>query len=144
MQNILGADLFLFYYERDFMMSVSDDKLTDTIDAFNTTSRYLDAILNINKIYFDNMASQIYPRDRQLDRANTSDTEASFLDLHLSISNDIVSTKFLIDMFLVLHLNEPIFFNSSGIMNFSKFYVRLKLLRQGLSEPDFYGRLISV
>ena len=39
------------------------------------------------------MVSQIYPSEVQLNKANTSDTEASFLDLHLSISNDIVSTK---------------------------------------------------
>ena len=43
------ADLFLFCYERDFMMSLSDDKQADVIDAFNTTSRYLDDILNILK-----------------------------------------------------------------------------------------------
>ena len=66
-------------------MSLSDDKQADVIDAFNTTSRYLDDILNINNVYFDNMVSQIYPY--------TSDTEAAFLNLHLSISNDIVSTK---------------------------------------------------
>ena len=39
------------------------------------------------------MASQIYPSEHQLIKANTSDTEATFLDFHLSISNDIVSTK---------------------------------------------------
>ena len=38
----LVADLFLFCYERDFMMSLSDDRQADIIDAFNTTSRYLD------------------------------------------------------------------------------------------------------
>ena len=42
-------------------MSLSDDKKADVIDAFNTTSRYLDDILNINNVYFDNMVSQIYP-----------------------------------------------------------------------------------
>ena len=63
------------------------------IDAFNTTSRYLDDILNINNVYFDNMVSQIYPSELQLNKANTSDSEAAFSDLHLSISNDIVSTK---------------------------------------------------
>ena len=90
----LVADLFLFCYERDFMMSLSDDKQADIIDAFNTTSRYLDHnILNINNVYFDNMVSQIYPAELQLNKANISDTEASFLDLHLSITNDIVSTK---------------------------------------------------
>ena len=39
------------------------------------------------------MVSQIYPSELQLNKANTSDTETTFLDLHLSISNDIVSTK---------------------------------------------------
>ena len=75
------------------MMSLSDDKQADVIDAFNTTFRYLDDILNINNVYFDNMVSQIYPSELQLNKANASDTEAAFLDLHLSISNDIVSTK---------------------------------------------------
>ena len=89
----LVADLFLFCYERDFMMSLSYDKQADVTDAFNTTSRYLDDILNINNVYFDNMVSQIYASELQLNKANTSDTKATFLDLHLSISYDIVSTK---------------------------------------------------
>ena len=46
----LVADLFLLCYESDFMMSLSDDKQADVIDAFNTTSRYLDDILNINNV----------------------------------------------------------------------------------------------
>ena len=53
----------------------------------------MDGILNINNVHFDNMVSQIYPSELQLYKANTSDTEAAFLDLHLSISDDIVSTK---------------------------------------------------
>ena len=51
----LIADLFPFCYERDFMMSLSDDKQADVIDAFKNTSRYVDDILNINNVYFDNM-----------------------------------------------------------------------------------------
>ena len=46
----LVANLFLFCYERDFLMSLSDDKQADIIDAFNTTLRYLDDILNINNV----------------------------------------------------------------------------------------------
>ena len=53
----------------------------------------LDDILNMNNVYFDSMVSQIYPSELQLIKANTYDTDAAFLDLHLSISNDIVSTK---------------------------------------------------
>ena len=89
----LVVDLFMFCYEKDFMMSLSDDKQADVINSFNTTSRYLDDILNINNVYFDNMVSQIYHSELQLNKANTSDTEPAFLDLHLSISKDIVSTK---------------------------------------------------
>ena len=60
------------------MMSLSDDKQANVIDAFNTTSSYLDDILNFNNVYFDNMVSQIYPSELQLSKANTSDTEAAF------------------------------------------------------------------
>ena len=80
------------------MMSLSDDKQADVIDALNTTSRYLDDILNINNVYFDNMISQIYPSELHLIKANTFDTEAAFLDLHLSISNDLFQPKFMINM----------------------------------------------
>ena len=198
----LVADLFLFCYERDFMMSLSDDKQADVIDAFNTTSRYLDDILNINNVYFDNMVSQIYPSELQLNKANASDTKAAFLDLHLSISNDIVSTKiydkrddfdFEIVNFPFLDGDVPhstsygvyisqlirfarassyvVDFNTRNKLltqkllkqgyryhklrkTFSKFYRRYydliskfqvglkSLLRQGLSEPDFYGDLV--
>ena len=41
------------------MMSFSDDKQAGIFDAFDTTSRYLDDILNINNVYFDNMVSHI-------------------------------------------------------------------------------------
>ena len=53
-------------YETDFMWSLSDDKQADIIDAFNTSSRYLDDILNINNVYFDNMVGQIYISELQL------------------------------------------------------------------------------
>ena len=75
------------------MMSLSDDKQADIIDGFNTISRYLEDILNIDNIYFDSMVSQIYPSELQLNKASTSDTEAAFFYLHLSISYGIVSTQ---------------------------------------------------
>ena len=53
----LVADLFLFCNVRDFIISLSDDKHADFIHAFNTTSRYLDIILNIINVYFDNMVT---------------------------------------------------------------------------------------
>ena len=80
----------------------------------------MDDILNINNVYFDNMVSQIYPSELQLNKT-------ALLDLHLSISTDIVSTKiydkrddfdfeivnfpFLDVMFLALHPMESIYLN---------------------------------
>ena len=63
------------------------------IRTLNSTSRYLDDVLNIDKTYFDGTVDQIYPSELQLNKANSSDTEASFLDLHLTISDGFVSSK---------------------------------------------------
>ena len=89
----LVADLFLFCYQRDSMPSLSDDNQFEVIEAFNSTSRYLDDLLNIDNNFFDSMVNHIYPSELQLNKANVSDTEASFMDLHLSISDDFVKTK---------------------------------------------------
>ena len=123
----LVADLFLFCYERDFMTSLSDDNQADIIWAFNSTFLYLDDLLNIDNPYFEGMVSQIYPTKLQLNKANTSDTEVPFLDLHLSISNgfvfskiydkrddydfDIVNSLFWMAMFHVVTLIECIILN---------------------------------
>ena len=93
----LVANLFLFCYERDFMTSLSADNQADIIEAFNSTSRYLDNLLNIDNLYFERMVNLIQSHVLQLNKNNTSDTEAPFLDFHLSISNgfDIVNFPFL-------------------------------------------------
>ena len=89
----LVVDLFLFCNERDFMLSLSEDNQYDVIEAFNSTSRYLADLLNIDNNFFDSMVNRIYPSQLQLNKANVSDAEASFLDLHLSISDGFVKTK---------------------------------------------------
>ena len=74
------ADLFLFCYDRHYMLSLSDDYQSDVIEAFNSSFRYLDDLLNIDNNFFDSMFNHIYPSELQLNKANVSDTEASFLD----------------------------------------------------------------
>ena len=75
------------------MLSLSPDNQSDVIEAFNFTSRYLDDLLNIDNNFFDSVVNRIYPSVLQSNKANVSDTEASFLDLHLSISDGFVKTK---------------------------------------------------
>ena len=89
----LVTDLFLFCYERDFMLSLSDNNQTDIIEAFNSASRYLDDLLNIDNHNFEQMVGPMYPTELQLNKANYSDTEAPFLDLTLSITNGMVSSN---------------------------------------------------
>ena len=88
----LVADSFLFCYGGDFMTSLSNVKQAEIIEAFKSTCRYLDDLLNIDNPCFEGMVNRIYPPELQLGRANTADTEAPFLDLHLSISNRFVSS----------------------------------------------------
>ena len=53
----------------------SDNQQTDIIEAFNSTSRYLDDLLNIDNPYFEQMVGQIFPTERQLNKANSSDSD---------------------------------------------------------------------
>ena len=78
---------------RETSCCLSDNYKTDIIDAFSSISRYLDDLLHIDNPYFEQMVGQIYPTELQLNKANSSDTEAPFLNLNLSITNGIVSSK---------------------------------------------------
>ena len=82
----LVADLFLFCYERDFMLSLSEDNQSGVIEAFNSTS-----LIAWSTVKF-------IPSELKLNKA-------SFLDLHLSISDGFVKIKFMInEMILILIL----------------------------------------
>ena len=74
-------------------MSLSEKKQSENIEAFSSMSRYLDGLLNIDNKYFDGLISQIYPSELQLNKANSSETKALFLDLHLSILDGVISCK---------------------------------------------------
>ena len=85
-----------------FMLSLSDDNQFNVIEAFNSTSRYMDDLLNIANNFYDSMVCRIHPSELKLNKANVSDTEASFLSLHLYISDGFVNTKMIKDMILIL------------------------------------------
>ena len=66
----LVADLLKYCYESDFMDSLIQDNQADVIEAFNSTSRYFDDLLNNDNPYFEGMVNQIYPPELQLNKAN--------------------------------------------------------------------------
>ena len=154
----LVAGLFRFCYERDFMKSLSRENQAVIIEAFNSISKYLDDLLNIDNIYFDQMVDRIYPTELQLNRT-------FFLDLNLCISNGTVSTKiydkrddFDFDIFNFLFLDGDVPRRTSyGVYisqlirfarassNLSDFNCRIKahtvkLLRQGYRFLNFVRR----
>ena len=89
----LIADLFLYCYERDFMSDLQKLKRFDLIDMFNDTSRYLDDIFTIDNPEFEKHISDINPAELQLNKANTSDKETSFLDLNIKVIGSDVYDK---------------------------------------------------
>ena len=60
----LVSDLFLLCYERDFMKFLSRENQADMIEALNSTSRYLEDLLNIDNIEFEHTVDRIYPAER--------------------------------------------------------------------------------
>ena len=78
------------------MPSLSDDNQSEVIETFNSTSQYLDNLLNIDNNVFDSMVNHIYSSKLQSNKVKVSDTEASFLDLQLSIRMVLIRLKFLI------------------------------------------------
>ena len=80
-------------YERDIMLSLSDYNQADVVQTLNSTSRYRDDLLNVVNLYFEHLVSRIYPTELLLNKANSFDNKAPFLDLDLSITNDVVLSK---------------------------------------------------
>ena len=89
----LIADVFLYCYEKDFMSNLQKSKRFDLIDKFNDTSRYLDDILTIDNPAFTEYIPDIYPRELQSIKANTSDTEISVLDLNIKVIGSNIHTS---------------------------------------------------
>ena len=74
------------------MLSLSDSNQANVIEAFNSTSRYLDDLFNTDNP-FEQIVSQIYSTELQLNKVTSFDTESPFLDLDLSITNDVIASK---------------------------------------------------
>ena len=93
------------------------------------------------------MVSQIYPSELQTNKINTSDTKTAFLDLHLSISNDIVSTNFFITT-LILKLSHFPFLNvdvphslSYGVYIFQ--LIRFPIASSHVADFNIHSKLLS-
>ena len=109
----LVADLVLFCYERDFMLSLSEDNQSDVIEAFNSTSRYLDDLLNIDSNFFDSMVNRIYPSELRCIRPACQIPRPRFW-IYIYLYRMVLSRlKFMINEVILILL---IFHSSFGIL----------------------------
>ena len=97
----LVADLFLFCFERDFMLSLSED--TNLMFLKRSTSRYLDDLLNIDNNFFDGMVNRIYPSEFQLIRP-TYQIPITHFWIYIYLYRMVVSRL----KFLLIMINEII------------------------------------
>ena len=83
----LLADIFLYSYEAEFIQSLlSNGK--KIASQFNFTYRYIDDVLSINNLDFENYLGQMYPAELEIKNTTQSNTSASYLDLLLAIESD--------------------------------------------------------
>ena len=75
------------------MSNLQKSKRFGLIDNFNDTSRYLDDIFAIDNPAFAEHIPDIYPRELQLNKANTFDTETSFMDLNIKVIGSNIHTS---------------------------------------------------
>ena len=86
----LAADLFLFCYNRDLMLSLSEDNQSDVIEALNSFSRYLDDLLNIDNNFFDSMVNWWVSFAPELQCCNFCESSCLF---YLSFNSDFYVAK---------------------------------------------------
>ena len=84
----LLADIFLYSYEAEFIQSLLSTGRKQLASRFNFTHRYIDDVLSINNIEFENYLGQMYPVEFENKDTTESNTSASYLDLLLSIGRD--------------------------------------------------------
>ena len=87
--------IFILLREGFLCQTSRKSKRFDLIDKFNDTSRYLDDIFTIDNPEFAEHIPDIYPRELQLNKANTSDKETSFLDLNIKVVGSNIHTSVL-------------------------------------------------
>ena len=136
----LLANLFLFYYEYEYMKN----RIKDNIQAamkFNGTMRYIDEILTLNNSGFASKIPDIYPPELDLKKTTESLTSVSYLDILIIINNGIAvydnrdSFNFSIVNFPYLSSNipsKPVYgVYISQLVQFNDRHYKLTRIKQG-------------
>ena len=82
----LLANLFLFYYEYEYMKNLVKDNLEAAM-KFNGTMRYIEVLLTLNNSCFASKIPDIYPPELDLKKTTESPSTVSYLDILITINN---------------------------------------------------------
>ena len=77
------ADIFLYSYEADSIQSLLSTVKKNLASRINLIYRYIDDVLSIHNIEFENYLGQMYPAELEIKDTTESTTSASCLDLLL-------------------------------------------------------------
>ena len=80
----LLADIFLNSYKADFIQTLLSTGKKKLASRFNLTYKYIDYVLSINNLEFENYLGQMYPTELEIKDTTESTTSASYLDLLLT------------------------------------------------------------
>ena len=84
----LLPDLFLYYYEADFIQELHRKKDKKLTISFNSTFRYIDDVLSLNSSKFGDYVERIYPIELEIKDTTDTVKSASYLDFHLEMDNE--------------------------------------------------------
>ena len=78
----LIADIILYSFEAQFIQSLLSTGKKQLASRFNLTYRYIDVVLSINNLEFENYLGQMYPAELETKDTTESITSASYLDYY--------------------------------------------------------------
>ena len=88
----LLADLFLYFYESEFIQHLQKSGAKKQCHSFNLTFRYIDDVLSINNPKFSEYLDVIYPSELEIKDTSDSPNFVNFLDLCLEINDNKLTT----------------------------------------------------
>ena len=90
----LLADLFLYFYENEFLDKLIKEGKRKLARKFNPSYRYIDDLLSFNNKRFNKFISDICPKELKISETTESTSVASYLDLlFIRYNSNNITTK---------------------------------------------------
>ena len=103
----LLADLFLYSYENEFLDKLIKEGKRKLARKFNLSRRYIDDLISFNNKRFEELISNIYPKELTISEITGSTSVASYLDLLFTPDKSSnITTKLYVKPMVSMHLSS--------------------------------------